>query len=258
LSGAEARKLEPLLSSVFDHAFWAPDDAQVDNRALGLALALAFVSIGGTLQVNEAVVRFEMEEDRILGARTPFALYAGDAFIIAAGAWSGELRGIPPEALPPIIPVKGEMLALELPGTAALPTHLVWGDGVYLIPRHRRLFIGATTSKEGFDTALTKSAWLQLQEKACAVMPALKDWPVVEHWAGLRPGTPDDLPILGETVVEGLFVASGQYRNGILYAPAVAEAMQRLVLEQRVPREIEAFTPRRFADRTAERTGPFP
>jgi glycine oxidase len=247
LSSEEARDLEPMLASGIAGALFAPDDAQVDNRALGIALALAVVAAGGTVQVNEAVVRLEMAGANLVGARTPFGLYGADAFIIAAGAWSNELKGLPPDLMPPVSPVKGEMIALARPSGAALPTRLVWGNDVYLVPRHDRLLVGATMSRDGFDTAPTEAARTWLRERAIALMPALKDWAISEHWAGLRPGTPDDLPVIGETAIPGLFIASGQYRNGILLAPAIAEALRSLVLEHRQPPEIQAFHPNRFA-----------
>jgi glycine oxidase len=245
LDADAARRLEPLLAPDIAGALYAPDDAQVDNRALGLALALAFVKAGGVLQVNEAVVSLEVARGRVLGARTPFALHEADAFVIAAGAWSGEIKGLPADALPPVVPVKGEMIALK-PVRDALPTRLVWGHGAYLIPRHDRLFIGATVSREGFDTSLSRAAEDWLLTRACALMPALKDWPVAEHWAGLRPGSPDDLPIVGETTIANLYAATGQYRNGILFAPAIADALHRLIVERRPLPEMAAFDPKRF------------
>jgi glycine oxidase len=249
LDSAEARRLEPSLGENIAGALFAPDDAQVDNRALGLALAYALVNAGGTLQINEAVVRLEMAGGRIRGARTPFSLHEGDAFVLAAGAWSGEMRGLPPDVLPPVIPVKGEMIAFQPANGGALPTRLLWGDGVYLIPRHDRLFVGATATREGFDTSLTDKASEWLAEHATTLMPALSRWSIAEHWAGLRPGSPDDLPIVGETALSGLFVASGQYRNGILFAPAIADALRSLILEHRSPPDIQAFDPKRFAGR---------
>lgn len=249
LDTAEARRLEPLLGENIAGALFAPDDAQVDNRALGLALAYALVNAGGALQINEAVVNLEMAGDRILGARTPFALYEGDAFVLAAGAWSGVLKGLPPELLPPVIPVKGEMIAFQPANGATLPTRLIWGNDVYLIPRHAHLFVGATATREGFDTSLTDKAADWLAEHATALMPSLAQWDIAEHWAGLRPGSPDDLPIVGETALSGLFVASGQYRNGILFAPAIADALCSLILERRSPPDIQAFDPKRFAGR---------
>jgi glycine oxidase len=228
-------------------ALFVPSDAQIDNRALGNALAFAFVNAGGTLQVNEAAVRLEMEGGRVLGARTPFALHGGDAFVIAAGAWSGEIGGIPPDAMPPVIPVKGEMIALKPARENTVPTRLIWGDDLYLIPRHDRLLVGATVARAGFDTSLTDAAEEQLLARAQALLPGLAQWELVEHWAGLRPGTPDDLPVVGETSVPGLFVASGQFRNGILFAPAIADAVHSLIVKGRQPPEIHAFDPRRFA-----------
>jgi glycine oxidase len=247
LSPREAREMEPLLGCDMSGALFAADDAQVDNRALGLALAVAFTNDGGTLQMNEAVVGLEIAAGRVRGARTPFALYEGDAFVIAAGAWSGELKGIPPKVLPPIVPVKGEMIAFKPAEDARLPTRLVWGNDVYLIPRRDRLFVGATVSRAGFDTSLTDAAADWLATNARSLMPALEGWEIVEHWAGLRPGSPDDLPVVGETALSGLFVASGQYRNGILFAPAIADALHSLILERRPQPDIRAFDPKRFA-----------
>jgi glycine oxidase len=246
LQPEDARSFEPLLARDIAGALFAPDDAQVDNRALGLALAVAFVNAGGLLQMNEAVVGLEIAGGRIKGARTPFALYEGDVFVIAAGAWSGELKGVPPEVLPPIVPVKGEMIALKPTDGHALPTRLVWGNEIYLIPRGDRLLVGATSTREGFDTALTDTARDWLASRARTLMPALAHWDIVEHWAGLRPGSPDDLPVVGETALAGLFVASGQFRNGILFAPAIADAVHSLILEHRSPPEIRAFDPKRF------------
>jgi len=244
LSREETLRLEPGLRPDIAGGVFAEADAQVDNRALGLALAHAFVNAGGALQTNEAVVRLEMAQGRVAGARTPFALHGGDAFVIAAGAWSRLLEGIPQAVLPPVMPVKGEMIALE--GEGRLPTRLVWGNDVYLIPRHSRLMVGATTSREGFDTQPSRTGKTWLLDRARTLMPLLSDWSVVEHWAGLRPGSPDDLPILGETAIPGLFVASGQYRNGILFAPAIADALTGLILEHRLPPDVRAFDPKRF------------
>jgi glycine/D-amino acid oxidase-like deaminating enzyme len=98
----------------------------------------------------------------------------------------------------------------------------------------------------GFDTRLTDEAAHRLRSRAAGLMPSLAGWTEAEHWAGLRPGTPDDLPILGETAISGLYVAGGQYRNGILLAPAIAEALRSLILERRSSLDISAFDSRRF------------
>jgi glycine/D-amino acid oxidase-like deaminating enzyme len=120
----------------------------------------------------------------------------------------------------------------------------VWGNGVYLVPRAKRLLVGATMEEAGFDTSLTRAAARDLHARAVALMPALAQWDFADHWAGLRPGSPDGLPMLGPTVVEGLYAATGQFRNGILFAPAVAELLCRLILER--PAERLVFDPRRF------------
>ena len=250
LAATDVRAMEPLLAPDIEAALWAPDDAQVDNRALGRALTAAFLRAGGTLRANEAVVRIERLTGGRIGARTPFGFHEADAVILAAGAWTARIEGLPPGAVPPVRPVKGEMIAVAPTAGEALPRRLVWGDGVYLVPRRDRLLIGATVTDSGFDTGLTANARDWLRERAGALMPALFNWSLVEHWAGLRPGSPDGLPLLGATAMNGLYVASGQYRNGILFAPVIAETMCRLVLERYSPPEIVAFDPMRFQNGT--------
>ena len=241
-----ARLLEPLLAGNIAGALFDPTEAQVDNRALGPALAIAFQRAGGVLQTNEAVVRIEIENRRAAAARTPFAIYRADAFVLAAGAWSSRLEGIPAEALPPVIPVKGEMIALAST-SGSIPKHMIWGNEVYLVPRYGRLLVGATVSREGFDTRKSEVAAQRLYGRACGLLPGLSEWDLVDHWAGLRPGSPDDFPLIGPSILEGLFIASGQFRNGILLAPAIAEAIRAIVLENSITED--AFDPRRFAGR---------
>lgn len=242
----EALAMEPMLAPDIRGAVWAPGEAFVDNRALGRALTHAFTKAGGTLSRTEPATELIADGGRAVAVRSPFARYEADAFIIAAGAWSGQLFGLPPE-LTKVKPVKGEMLALEQPAGSQLPGHLVWGNGIYLVPRRSQLLIGATVAEAGFDTSVTDSARDYLRKRADALLPALATWAEADHWAGLRPGSPDGLPMVGLTSVEGLYAATGQYRNGILFAPAIAEAVAHLVLEQKVPPEIAAFDPRRFA-----------
>ncbi|HTT97372.1 MAG TPA: glycine oxidase ThiO [Rhizomicrobium sp.] len=244
LSADDARAMEPLLSHDVAGALWAAREAQVDNRALGQALARAFVRAAGILVLNEPVMRVEARDGRAVGVLTSTKFYEADAFVLAAGAWSGLIGGLPPEVIPAVKPMKGEMLSLVPPEGTPLPTHVVWGNDVYLVPRGGRLLVGATLEDVGFDTGLTKGAEDWLSDQAVSLMPSLKDWKIAEHWAGLRPGSPDGLPLLGPTAVNGLFVASGQYRNGILFAPVVAEMLSGLVLERTI--DFAAFDPRRF------------
>lgn len=244
LTAQEALAMESMLAPDIQGALWAPKEAQVDNRALGDALALALRRAGGKLLATEPVVHIDVEGGRARAVITPYKRLEAEAVVLAAGAWSGRIAGLPPDAIPPVRPVKGEMLALVPPAGAALPTHVVWGNGVYLVPRKGRLLIGATLEEAGFDTALTRAAEDFLTDRALGLMPTLRQWRIDEHWAGLRPGSPDGLPLLGPSTVDGLFVASGQYRNGILFAPLVAEILARSVLER--SSDITAFDPRRF------------
>ncbi len=246
LSAGEALAMEPMLTPSIKGAAWLPEEAQVDNRALGRALASAFMRAGGKLLPNEAVIRLEMDPSGVFAARTPFAAHEGDAFVLAAGAWSGRIDGLPPHALPAVRPVKGQMIALRPPKGAPAPGPMLREGHVYLVPREDRLLVGATVEEAGFDTGLTQEAEQELYDGAVALLPDLERWPVCEHWAGLRPGSPDGLPILGRAAIGRLFVATGQFRNGILFAPAVAEALSALVLGREPVADIAAFDPRRF------------
>jgi glycine/D-amino acid oxidase-like deaminating enzyme len=207
---------------------------------LGEALAIAFLKAGGLLNANEAAVRLDPGP----AVLTPYARYEADAVVIAAGAWSGLLEDIP------IRPVKGEVIMLSPPPGQVLPVPVVWGEGVYCVPRpylgeRGRLLIGATVQDEGYDTSPTPQARDQLWAAARKLMPTLKDWTLTDHWAGLRPKSPDGLPLLGRSDREGVFVAGGQYRNGILFAPAIAQEMADIVLGKSAG--LPDFDPRRFS-----------
>jgi len=239
LDARQARTLVPLLGDTVG-GLWSPHEAHVDNRALGEALAIAFLKAGGLLNANEAAVRLEPGP----AVLTPYARHAADAVVVAAGAWSGMLEDIP------IQPVKGEVIMLSPPPGQVLPVPVVWGQGVYCVPRPHlgergRLLIGATVQDEGYDTSPTPKARDQLWTAARKLMPTLKDWTLTDHWAGLRPKSPDGLPLLGPSAMQGVFVAGGQYRNGILFAPAIAQEMADVVLGKSAG--VPDFDPRRFS-----------
>jgi glycine oxidase len=141
------------------------------------------------------------------------------------------------------------MIAVEPPTGTALPKHLLWGDDVYMVPRRGRLLIGATVEDAGFDTSVSADVCARLVSSAARIVPPVREWTVSEMWAGLRPRTPDGAPVLGASTLEGLYVAGGQFRNGILFAPAVAEAMQQIVLTPRSAPDLRGFDPRRFNPR---------
>ena len=235
------RQIAPLVTGDVAGGLWSPHEARVDNQRLAQALTTVFDKAGGRLMANEAVVRIEREGGRAVAARTPFGLYPADAIILAAGAWSGLVE----PAVAPVIPVKGQMILLTPTPGQSPPAAVVWGNGIYAVPRGNALAIGATMEEVGFDTTCTDEGRDKLRHAAEGLMPALRDWSLTDHWAGLRPRSPDGLPLLGPTAVEGLWLASGQYRNGILFAPAVAETMRDQILGR--ASVIPAFDPRRFA-----------
>jgi glycine oxidase len=236
LDAAGVAALAPMLSGPAG-ALWAADEGHVDSRMLATALTEAVRKAGGKILPGEAAVR--MDGHTVL---TPYGGYKADAVLLAAGAWTGLLNNIP------IIPVKGEIIALAPPG-AALPGPVIWGNGIYMVPRGGRLLVGATVQEAGFDTQPTDAARRHLRSRAESLIPALRNWTLAEHWAGLRPKSPDGLPLLGPGAQQDLFVASGQYRNGILFAPAIARLMADLIRGQGAV--IPQFDPRRFAQETA-------
>jgi glycine oxidase len=246
VDSGRVRAIAPLVTGEVAGGLWSAREARVDNRALGPALAIAFQKAGGRLLTNESVVRIERrassnQNDRAAIAHTPFGLYHADAFVLAAGAWSGLLE----QEIAPITAVKGQMILLTPPPDQAPPGPVIWGNGIYAVPRGNALAIGATVEEAGFDTGITEEARKTLRGAAEKLMPGLRAWTISDQWAGLRPRAPDGLPLLGPTSVDGLWLASGQYRNGILFAPAVAETLCDQILGR--ASVIPAFDPRRFA-----------
>lgn len=246
VSASELRRREPLLSPDLLGALHIKEDAQVDNRALSDALRTALTNAGAVLREHCDVRALAIEDGRALGVVTGEGMIASDIVVLACGAWMNLIGGTGPDDLPPVKPAKGQMAACEAPAATALPQALIWADDVYLVPRGRRLFIGATVEDASFDTSVSRDARDHLLAAARRIIPSLAEWRLAEMWAGLRPRTPDDAPVLGATAVAGLFVAGGQFRNGILFAPAVADAICALVLGQPGHPEHRAFDPRRF------------
>jgi glycine oxidase len=175
------------------------------------------------------------------------AIAAADIVVLAAGAWSRSIGGLPPDRRPPVRPVKGQMLSLRMDAAAPLLTHVLWAPGAYLVPRRDgRLIVGGTVEEKGFDDTITAGGMLTLLEAAWRAIPAVEELPIDEIWVGHRPGSRDDAPILGPGPLEGLLYATGHHRNGILLAPVTADAMARLVLDEVVEPAIKPFGLERF------------
>jgi glycine oxidase len=248
ISGNEARRHEPHLAPGIAGAVLSPEDHQVDNRKLVAALRLAAECTGVTIREHCAVERIVIAGGRATGvALADGTLLAADAVVLAAGAWSRRIDGLPADARVPVRPVKGQTIALRMDPSAPLINHVLWAPGAYMAPRRDgRLIVGATVEEKGFDAALTAGGLLALLEAAWRALPALEELPVDEMWVGHRPGSRDDAPILGHGPVEGLVYATGHYRNGILLTPVTADAIARLVLDGAVDPVIAPFGIARF------------
>jgi len=249
LNGPQAREREPHLKPGLAGAVWSPRDHQVENRQLALALAVAVRRAGVELVEHCAVSEIEMSGGRASGVVTRHGRTAADVVVLAAGAWSRDIGGIPAARQPPVRPIKGQMLAVGMDPAAPLLRHVVWlPRGGYLVPRNDgRLIIGGTVEERGFDTRITAGGLLALIESAWRAVPTIEELPVVETWVGFRPGSRDDAPMLGPSGIDGLVIASGHHRNGILLTPVTAAVISTYILQNRLPEAARPFSPERFA-----------
>jgi glycine oxidase len=252
LSGTEARRREPHLRPGIPGAVLSPRDHQVENRRLVCALAKAARNAGAVLHEHHPVREIDVSGERACGVVTDCGRDPADVIILAAGAWSREIGGIPVARLPPVRPIKGQMLALRMDPAAPLVRHVIWLPRGYLVPRQDgRLVVGGTVEERGFDDTLTAGGVLALLEGAWRALPAIEELPIAETWVGFRPGSRDDAPMLGPSGIDGLVVATGHHRNGILLTPVTAEAVSAYVLTGRLPELAAPFTPERFSRRGA-------
>ncbi len=253
LTASKARALEPQLSPSIAGAVWAPDDHQVHTRLLMEAVLEAARRRG---------VQFEAVAARTIdsagGRVTGVGLEDGRsiecaAVVLAAGCWSGAIDGLPPGVAPAVRPVKGQILRLSGP-----PQHtpvrravraVVHGSYVYVVPRlDGEVVVGATVEEQGFDTAVTAGAVYELLRDAQRVVPGIGELTLTEASAGLRPGSPDNGPVVGPSALDGLVLATGHYRNGILLAPLTAAAVVATLTGAEPPPELSPFSPaRRYA-----------
>jgi glycine oxidase len=232
-------ELEPALASL-DLPARLLNERSVDPRALTAAALKAARHRAVDIASGSNVTSVLVSNGRAYGVATEKTQYAADVVVNCAGAWAGQF---PPYQFP-TRPVKGQMLAVV--GQRML-THVVRSPEVYLVPRSDgRILIGATVEEAGYDKRTDPDTIQRLRQAAVQLLPALAQARVLEAWAGLRPGTPDGLPILGETDTPGYFVAAGHFRDGILLAPVTAEVMAQVITGARPDQDIGAFSPARF------------
>lgn len=253
LSGRECRRLEPMLAPSVRGGLRVDGDHQTDPRRLATALLLACERAGVTFR-REWAVRVSVTEDRATGVTLGdgTAVQAGQT-VLAAGSYASRLEGLPPELVPPVRPVKGQVVRLRMPPSSYGPflsrsvRAVVRGSHIYLVPRTSgELVIGATSEEMGWDTTVTAGGVYELLRDAHELAPGLTELPLTETCAGLRPASPDNAPLLGPTALPGLHLATGHYRNGVLLTPVTGDAMGELLETGELPEQARPFTPRRF------------
>lgn len=242
LSATAARELEPCISSSTFGALLFPRDIQVENRRLLSALANSVSNLGVTVLTETNVESFVVERSRLAGVQTSRGRVSCATAVVAAGTWSGLLE----RAHLPIEPVRGQMVCLE--AKPQLTRHVIFSRRGYLVPRRDgRLLAGSTSEQAGFSKCVTAGGINSILQNAHEISPAVAKLPVVDTWSGLRPRSPDGLPVLGPCVeIDGLFCATGHYRNGILLAPITGELISEAIVEGVSSPLLASFSPERF------------
>lgn len=243
------RELEPGLTPSFNGGVHAPEEAAIDPRRMTAALLAALAAEGVEVRSGTDVIASLRAGERLEGVRTGAGEeLLADRVVLATGAWAGAAGWLPEEALPPVRPVKGEILELRSPDGAPPCERIVASERVYLVPRpDGRLIVGATTEERGFDATVTAGGVHELLREAYRLLPDVAEMELAESMAGLRPGTPDNLPLIGPGALDGLILACGHYRNGILLAPLTGEAVADLIAGGELPNSVAAADPERLA-----------
>jgi glycine oxidase len=266
---AALEKLEPALQTAAEAPLFLKERS-VDPRHVTAAAIAAARHRGVDFSSGDRVLEVEIDRGKVTGVRTNKTRFAAGIVVNCAGAWAGQIgcgnhvgtgasqarpersRRVQAEQSSaafgpvPTRPVKGQMLCVAMP-RKNLVTHVVRTPDVYLIPRSDgRLLIGATQEEAGFDKQTVPETLQKLRKAALDLVPKLADARILEAWAGLRPGTPDKLPILGETATPGYFVATGHFRDGILLAPITARVMSQVITGQKPEFDLRTFRAERF------------
>jgi glycine oxidase len=248
ISVEEARRLEPALGPAAQATAWLPKEASVDPRSLMAALLDGAKNRGVETVSHCPVKSVILDGRRCLGVSAGAEKFAAKIVVLAAGCYTGQIAdgsGKLRDSIP-TKPVRGQMIALRADRVNL--QRVIRSEEGYLVPRRdSRILAGSTLEDAGFDKSVTPEGLQGILDAAREIVPALAEAKILESWAGLRPGTPDALPILGATEFEGLFVATGHYRNGILLAPATSKALKRVILSGAPDEAIARFSPSRFS-----------
>lgn len=243
LRAEDARELEPALSPDVEAAALRPEEASVDNRALTRAVLQAAQQSGVEIFPGDAARAIWRESGRCAGLQLRDEKVSAKWTIVAAGCFSSRIEGVKTYA--PVRPAKGQMIALCADGIEI--ERVLWSEKIYLVPRNDgRILAGATVEYMGFDKEVTAGGLEKILSAAIELAPELAAARVEETWAGLRPDSPDHLPIIGPTDLDGLVIATGHFRSGILLTPVTARLVREWLTEQRVSIDWERFSPMRF------------
>jgi glycine oxidase len=244
LSAEEARAREPSLGGAVRAAFAFPLEGQISPPRLGRALAFAAEKAGVTLLSHTPVSAVLVEGGRAAAVETGAGRILAGGVVNASGAWAAHLGGVPAA---PIVPVRGQLVALDASRDPDRLTRFISAPDVYLVPRRDgTIVVGSTAEHAGFDARPTAAGVAGLIQKAARIVPAILDYPLLEAWAGLRPASPDAVPVLGETAVGGYFLAAGFFKTGILLAPAAAVLLADLLTGKTPALPPAPFSPARF------------
>jgi glycine oxidase len=243
----EVRARVPVLGDVSGGALWCPREGHVRSDLLVRGLAASAAALGARIEEGRAVEALLRDGERVVGVEVDGERLLAGHVVLCTGAFSGsELLGDLPFSLP-VEPIRGQILALD--GSGIELPHVVKGEGAYLVPRrNREIWVGATEERVGFDARVTAEGVSSLLEAGFALAPGLEGCAFLRAWAGLRPATPDGLPCIGRIgQVEGLIVAAGHHRNGVLLAPVTGQLVLDLVRHGRLADDAAPFSPLRFA-----------
>jgi glycine oxidase len=251
----EARNMEPLLGRDARAAALLPDECSIEPRALASATLAAAASAGAALCPGIDVISLAHDGEKCVGVKTSSGkIFHAAQVVLAAGCWSSQI----PEAAPyaPTIPVRGQMASLRHSGTPI--RHVLRSERGYLVPRGmetpQTLVVGSTLENAGYEKRVTSGGMEKILSAANELVPELAKAEIIETWCGLRPGTPDQLPILGPAEIDGLVFATGHYRNGILLAPVTAKLVGEWIADRKTSLDWEAFSPLRFTRANADRS----
>jgi glycine oxidase len=247
----DARELEPSLSTELEAAALRPEEASIDNRAFTHAMLSAAKKSGAEVFPGANITGIVKEGGRCTGLKVGNDTVTAKWTVIAAGCFSAEIEGV--KEFAPVRPAKGQMVSLRADGLKI--ERVIWGERIYIVPRNDgRILAGATVEYVGFDKQVTAGGIEKILSAAIEVIPEFANARIEETWAGLRPDSPDHLPILGPADVDGLVIATGHFRSGVLLTPITARLVRQWITERSVELDWERLSPMRFIEARRETT----